>query len=69
MQPDVVKSAAFKHNHAHHLNKPGYRVETRNPFGPFGHAVDWSEQTTHQNKNHDEEKCQRHGLLLRVGVS
>ena len=66
---NIVEWTSFQHDHSHHFNEVGYRIEWGNNLRPSRHTFDWGEQATEQIEDHNEEKWNRHGLLLcgRIG--
>src|SRR5690606_19696363 len=64
----VGPAAPFKHDHTHDFNKIAYRIEAGYRLSPRGHAIDGGKQSAHQDEYHHEEKHDKHGLLLRIGI-
>ena len=50
-------------NHTHDLHKVLKGIDNCDSLGPFRHAPDWSEESTHQDKDYKKEKDKKHGLL------
>ena len=61
-------TASFKDNHAHHFHEVTHRIQCRYGLRPAGHTIYRGEQSAHEDEHHHEEKHDKHGLLLGVGV-
>jgi len=65
---NIRKRGAFEHYHSDNFHKITNWIEQSNILCPLRHTFDWGKQTAHQDKDNRKKPCNKHCLLLGIGV-